>query len=114
MKGFGKKLTKCHRKGENALTRCIGMNPDGRVDFGWGHLYKRECFLICSDGFCRQMRFRQMMKVLFLNGGRKLIGKKLSEKEEITRYHKRLEKIADYQIKHGMQDNLSAILVWRN
>lgn len=100
-------LTKAHKKG-HALTKCLGMNREGSVDFRWGRLGKNEIFLLCSDGFYGGRK---------LDGFREVFGTKLTEKSvenQKKTYQKRLLEVVESQMRRGEQDNLSAILAWRS
>lgn len=96
-------MTDRHRAKDGALTRCLGGNRDGKVDFGLAKLGNSR-YLICSDGFLCDMTWRRL---------RDILGTEHKHKTK-EHYKKRLEKIADYQIKNGGTDNMSAILFWKD
>lgn len=103
-----KRLSKSHRDRKGALTRCLGGNRDGRVDFGKTRM-GRKLFLVCSDGFLMGMPPRQMCRILTRNNVKK--NKRPDAKEY---YKRRLEKIAASKGEHCREDNMSAILLWKD
>lgn len=101
---YRKQFTKDHRKEKNVLTRCLGLTPDGKVDFYQFKIPKGECgFLLCSDGFYRQLD--KGVKTHLAPG-------RLKNNAEIE---KRLKEIAGRVIQKGEKDNVSALYlkVWR-
>ncbi|MBQ7066299.1 MAG: serine/threonine-protein phosphatase [Lachnospiraceae bacterium] len=101
---LSRQFTKDHRKKTNVLTRCLGLTPDGRVDFYQFQIPKGESgFLLCSDGFYRQ----------FDKGLKKYLAPaRLKSNAEIE---KRLKEIVKRLIQKGERDNVSALYVkvWR-
>lgn len=95
-----KLFTKDHRKGANVLTRCLGLTPEGKVDFYQFKIPKGQCgFLLCSDGF-----YRMLEKSL----KKRLSPKLLTSNGEIE---KRLLEIAKRLMQKGEADNLSALYI---
>lgn len=104
IKGNGKKrleqLTNDHTAGRNILTKCIGSfrwkPPDTRI----GRAGKNNVFLICSDGFRHiidEEKIRESLCPVHIREGRQLLA--------------RITEIAEYSIKWGETDNISAIAV---
>lgn len=97
-----KRVTPKHANARGELTRCLGYNRNGEADFGRLRM-NGNLFLICSDGFCNKMTWKEMRNILVRN-------KKYTKKAQ---YQKRLDKMLDYQRKCGEKDNISAILFWK-
>lgn len=95
-------ITKDHRMGNNALTKCMGSFDYQVPDILKGRIRKGESFLLCSDGF-------------YHYAGKEMIGELLSPGEELTReqIEKRLRELAGYGSKMGEQDNRSALYIQR-
>lgn len=89
-------LTKDHGN-EKGLFRCIGLNREWKPDFMTGRLGKAG-ILLCTDGFYRA--YNQKVWNGCLNP------KKLREEDGIR---KRLREIADYNLRQGERDNISAL-----
>lgn len=95
-----KVLTKDHKKEESTLTRCLGLNPEGKPDVSRFRIPKKNCgFLLCSDGFYRKMEKHQLKQLA--------PGLLKSEKD----IEKRLEEMGKRMEKKGEKDNWSALYV---
>lgn len=95
-----KRLTKDHKKDDSTLTRCLGLNPKGEPDFFRFSILKGSCgFLLCSDGFYRNLEKEQL---------KCLSPKLLKDGKNIQ---KRLWEIAERMKKKGERDNLSALYI---
>lgn len=89
-------LTKDHGN-EKGLFRCLGLNREWKPDFVTGRLGKSG-MLLCTDGFYRAHE-RNVWKSC-------LNPEKMREEEGIR---KRLREIADYNLRRGEGDNISAL-----
>lgn len=96
-----RQLTIDHGNG-NGLSRCMGLNKEWKPDFKTGRIGKKG-MLLCSDGF-----YRQYKKAVWKGC---LNPQKLEGEESIR---KRLREIADYNMRQGEQDNISAIYMNRS
>jgi len=92
------RITKDHGS-EKGLTRCLGLNREWKPDFRKGKIGKNG-ILLCTDGFWRG--FDQKIWKKCMNPT------KMKDQMSIG---KRLKEIADYNIRMGERDNLSAIYI---
>jgi len=95
-----KKLTEDDCYEGNVLSRCIGSFPWRGVYFAKGNLRRRERLLVCSDGFWRRVKEKELLQSL---GGRK----KVSEEQ----LEKRLYKLGREGRMRGEKDNQAAVIV---
>ncbi len=92
-----RQLTRDHSGRKNGLTKCMGSFPYEKPDSGYGYLYGKCGFLLCSDGFYRRMG-REAFHVIS--------PREIREEDQICR---RLREIAVRSLERGEQDNLSAV-----
>lgn len=97
-----RRITTDHAK-EHRLTRCLGLNPDGLVDVKTWRVKRRDIFLLCCDGFWH-FYDRDIWKKSFGETGKRT-------EEQAGRC---LESWADYVMKRGERDNISALLLWED
>lgn len=91
-------LTQDHRSGRHGLLKCVGSFPFQMPDFRTGHVWLRQGFLLCTDGFSNRQAWDE-----------RLFGpKEILTEEQIER---RLAASAAAVKKSGETDNLSAIYV---
>lgn len=91
-----RQFTKDHGN-EKGLSRCLGLNREWKPDFKTGRIGKRG-ILLCTDGFWRGFDLAVWKKCM----------DPLKLKDEMN-IMKRLKEIADYNMRKGERDNLSAI-----
>lgn len=95
-----KQITRDHSAGKNILTKCIGSFPYQSPQIIRGRIRSREGFLLCSDGFYHYLNKEVLAELLH--------PKEISCEEQIE---KRLKELAEYGLKKGEQDNMSALYV---
>ncbi len=95
-----KQLTTDHAHGAGKLTKCVGSFGSFVPEHVVGVPGDGEGFLLCSDGFRRQMTERELRDVLD--------PARLREEAQIER---RLKEIGEACMRRGERDNLSAIYV---
>ncbi len=95
-KGRIRQLTQDHCTGRG-LTKCMGSFPFQYPDIQEGWISGKSGFLLCTDGF-----YRQMDKNIF----EVLAPGEIGSEEQIYR---RLKEIAAVSLKKGEMDNLSAV-----
>lgn len=104
IRGRGKKrmeqLTKDHTAGKNILTKCIGGFRWRLPDIRTGRAGKNNVFLICSDGFRHIVDEERI--------GESLSPEQLRESRQLLA---RITEIAEYSMKRGERDNISAIVI---
>lgn len=93
-----RRLTRDHGN-EKGLSKCLGLNREWKPDFKTGRIGKGG-MLLCTDGFWRRAE-RKIWKSC-INPA------KMKEESVIG---KRLKEIADYNMRRGEKDNISAIYV---
>lgn len=81
------------------LSRCLGLNREWKPDFKTGKVGKKG-ILLCTDGFWRGFDLKVWKKCL----------NPIKLKDQ-TSIGKRLKEIADYNMRKGEKDNLSAIYI---
>ncbi len=94
------RMTKDHCAGPNCLTKCVGSFGYFRPDYRMGILQRGEGFLVCSDGFWRNISEAELGDVLN--------PERIREEWQIE---KRLKEIADRDCRRGERDNLSAVYI---
>lgn len=95
---FCRQITRDHGN-ESGLFRCLGLNREWKPDFKTGKIGRRG-ILLCTDGFWKGFDpavWKRCMDPL-----------KLKDQVSIV---KRLKEIADYNMRKGEKDNLSAIYI---
>lgn len=100
---IGKKprvLTRDHRAGDFALTKCVGSFGEFCPEHQCGMVRKGEAFCICSDGFYRSLEEAELGEVLS--------PAQISTEDQIGR---RLREAARCCRKRGEKDNLSVVYV---
>lgn len=97
-------LTKDHVKGERVLTQCIGSGIWKKPDCIRGSYRKEEGFLVCSDGYRRDMK-KEALEMVFGIG--------TTGKDDTRRIKMRMEEIGKRNLQRGERDNMSAIYVKR-
>lgn len=95
-----RQLTKDHGA-TGGLYKCLGLNKEWKPEFLMGKLGKQS-LLLCSDGFWRKQDLQLWKRCL--NCG------KMKDEKGIV---KRLKTVADYNLRMGEKDNLSAIYIRR-
>ena len=78
----------------NVLTRAFGVHQNLRVDMDFALLEPGDRYLICTDGFYRELTFSQITKSL------------KNETIDLT-----LKELIREALKKGAKDNLSAVIV---
>lgn len=99
-RGRMEQITTDHACGTGKLTKCVGSFGDFAPQHVMGVSRAGEGFLLCSDGFRRQMTERELRDVL--------APAKLREGAQIER---RLGEIGEACMKRGERDNLSAVYI---
>ena len=97
-------LTKDHVKGERVLTQCIGSGIWKKPNCIRGSYRKEEGFLVCSDGYRRDMK-KEALEMVFGIG--------TTGKDDTRRIKMRMEEIGKRNLQRGERDNMSAIYVKR-
>lgn len=99
-----RQLTTDHVHESGALRRCLNSShwqvPEQRM----GKIRRKDCFLLCTDGFRRVMSTDIIAEIL--SDMDKGTGEKMD-----TRIGRRLQRIAEYSLKKGELDNSSAIFI---
>lgn len=95
-----KKLTENHSVNERTLTKCIGSFAWKQPDLMKGYVKRKTVYLICSDGFRHVVSMERL--------GEALQPKKKSSREKL---YKRMAEIAEYSVRHGEKDNISAVVI---
>lgn len=95
-----RQLTTDHARGAGKLTKCVGSFGSFVPEHVVGVPGDGEGFLLCSDGFRRQMTEQELLDVLD--------PARLREEAQIER---RLKEIGEACMRRGERDNLSAIYV---
>lgn len=96
-------LTVDHVSAEGRLTKCVGGFGYFVPDHRYGAARKGEGFLLCSDGFYRQISREELWDVLAAS--------QLTDEEQICRH---LKELADCAERRGERDNLSAVYIKLN
>lgn len=99
-RGCMEQLSTDHVADAGKLTKCVGSFGDFVPEHKMGVPKTGEGFLLCSDGFRRQMTERELRDVL--------APAQLREGAQIGR---RLEEIGQACMKRGERDNLSAVYI---
>lgn len=92
-----RQLTSDHGNGRE-LNRCIGSFRGQKPDVFGGKFYKKSGFLLCSDGFRNRIEPAQLAEIF--------MPRKINTEVQIEA---RLREVAEYDMKQGEQDNISAI-----
>lgn len=100
MKRKVSQLTEDHAVNEHTLTKCLGMNENGRADCLSGKIGKKSRFLLCSDGFRHYIDTNTLHKVF--------IEKTITDETEA---YIRLQEIGKRNMERGERDNISAIYI---
>lgn len=95
-----RQLTKDHGTA-GGLYKCLGLNKEWKPEFLTGKMGKQS-LLLCSDGFWRKQDLHLWKRCLDC--------RKMKDEKGIVR---RLKTIADYNLRMGEKDNLSAIYIRR-
>lgn len=101
--GRMEQLTTDHVHGAGMLTKCVGSFGSFVPEHGMGVPGEGEAFLLCSDGFRRQITERELGDVL--------MPAQLRGEAQIER---RLKEIGEACMRRGERDNLSAIYLKRS
>lgn len=100
-----KRLTKDDSRAGNALDKCIGSFPWKGVRIRRGYLFGGEKLLLCSDGFWRRLKERELAESLWA-AGRASGRAGLAE----SQFGKRLRKLGQAARVRGERDNQSAVV----
>lgn len=92
-------LTKDHSDGRNGLTKCLGSFPYQAPFIRYGRVRGKCGFLLCTDGFYRK---QNESSFALLKPG------EIESEEQIDR---RLREMAQFALKKGEKDNMSAVYV---
>lgn len=92
-------LTEDHSNGRNGLTKCLGSFPFQVPYIRCGRIRGKCGFLLCTDGFYRQQTEDSFALL------------KPGEAESEKQIERRLWEMAQFALKRGEQDNMSAIYV---
>ena len=102
------RLTADDSCGDNALCRCIGSFPWQGVQKKRGRLRRGEKILLCSDGFWRKLKEKEMSESL---GGKRSMGNRRRMTDE--QLEKRLRKLGETGRARGEKDNQAAVVLGR-
>ncbi len=95
-----KQLTADHSNEKGALTRCMNSYFWQPPDIFQGQILHNSGFLLCTDGFCNQITVRQLAEVF--------CPQEIREEKQIE---SRLREVAEYVMKRGEKDNISAVFI---
>lgn len=84
----------------NVLLQCIGADSAVRPVFGRGRTAAGDVFLLCSDGFCREITGQEMYRAFQPS---KMNGERMMKRC--------LKEMTGLNMKRGERDNISALLV---
>lgn len=85
-------------KRKNILVECVGITPTVKIEFYSGDVNKKDCFIICSDGFWHYLENDEFVR--YLKGSQFSDNKKM-------RMH--LNYLVDLVKQRGEKDNISVI-----
>lgn len=99
-RGRMEQLTTDHVHGAGQLTKCVGSFGNFVPEHKMGTVSLGEGFLLCSDGFRRQITEQELRDVL--------LSAQLRDEAQVER---RLQEIGEACMRRGERDNLSAVYV---
>ena len=85
-------------KRKNILVECVGITPTVKIEFYSGEVNKKDCFIICSDGFWHYLENDELVR--YLNGSQFSDNKKM-------RLH--LNYLVNLVKQRGEKDDISVI-----